>query len=367
MAERVAFFLPGLFGGGAERVVLTLAQELRDAGVDVELVVAQREGELAERLPADVRVTDLRASRSFAATLPLARRLRAAPPDALLSTLEHANVVASWAHALARSRSRLVLRAANTMTPDAQGAAHFRGRLTPALARVSFRRADALVANSCGSAADLESHLGLAPGTVRVIPNPLPRDIERLAREPSGHAWLDAPEAPVAVAAGRLCLQKDFSTLLLAFALASPDGPERLVILGDGPDRGRLVTLARELGVAERVDLPGYVTNPYAHYARATVFALSSRWEGSPNALIEALACGAPAVATDCPSGPRELLAGGRHGVLVPVGDWRALADALGHGFAGKLPRPTPDATAPHNPDRVVAAYRDVLLPPRGA
>ena len=156
---------------------------------------------------------------------------------------------------------------------------------------------------------------------MRVVPNPVPHDdVAAMAAAPLDHPWFDEPGVPVILSAGRLVGQKDFSTLIRAFAQVVKSRPARLVILGEGRERGALAALARELGVAEGVDLPGFVANPFAWMARARVFAVSSIYEGLSMVLVEAMACGTPVVSTDCPHGPRELLEDGRWGRLVPVG-----------------------------------------------
>ncbi|MGD9299694.1 MAG: glycosyltransferase, partial [Thiohalocapsa sp.] len=170
---------------------------------------------------------------------------------------------------------------------------------------------------------------------------------------PCPHPWLDEAAqhaAPVLLGAGRLERQKDFPTLLRAFAALRGERRCRLVLLGEGAWRHRLTAEAAALGVAADLDLPGFQSNPYPFLARARVFVLSSAWEGSPNVLTEAMALGTPVVATDCPSGPREVLADGRFGRLVPVGDAAALAKAM----AATLANPLPAAVLQH----AVAAYR---------
>ena len=165
---------------------------------------------------------------------------------------------------------------------------------------------------------------------VRVVPNPVPHDdVAAMAVAPLDHPWFDEPGVPVILSAGRLVDQKDFSTLIRAFAQVVKSRPARLVILGEGRERGALAALARELGVAEGVDLPGFVANPFAWMARARVFAVSSIYEGLSMVLVEAMACGTPVVSTDCPHGPREVLEDGRWGRLVPVGAAGALAAAI--------------------------------------
>lgn len=169
-----------------------------------------------------------------------------------------------------------------------------------------------------------------------------------MAAAPCDHPWLRPGQPPVIVVAGRLERQKDFPTLIRAFAQVRGERPCRLLILGDGGGRARLQALSAELGITADVDLPGFQANPYPFLARADLFVLSSRWEGSPNVLTEALALGTPVVATDCPSGPHELLDGGRYGPLVPVGD----VAALGKAVAATLDQPLP-------PERLEAAVAD--------
>jgi glycosyltransferase involved in cell wall biosynthesis len=169
-----------------------------------------------------------------------------------------------------------------------------------------------------------------APARINVIYNPVDcRRIAELAAQDLDHPWFQPGQPPVVLAAGRLHRQKDYPTLLQAFARLRRRKTSRLVIIGEGPERARLASLAAQLGISEEVQLPGFQTNPFAYMARAGVFALSSAWEGLSNVLIEALACGCPVVSTDCPHGPAEVLDSGKYGTLVPVADPAALAQAL--------------------------------------
>lgn len=203
-------------------------------------------------------------------------------------------------------------------------------RALPDLARRFFPRADAVVASSRGVAEDLARAAGLPRERIVPIHNPVRiGEVRWRAREPAGHPWLDGAGPPVVLAAGKLKPQKDFPTLLRAFARLRRRREVRLVVLGEGAGRPGLLALARELGVAADVALPGFVSNPFAFMARSALFALSSAWEGFANVIVEALACGCPVVSTDCPSGPSEILEGGRFGRLVPVGDPEALAEAM--------------------------------------
>jgi len=193
-----------------------------------------------------------------------------------------------------------------------------------------YPQAHNIVAVSQGVAEDLSTLIQLSPDRVTVIYNPVitPNLLEQ-ALAPLTHPWFEREQPPVILGAGRLSLQKDFPTLLRAFALVRQHRPARLVILGEGEERANLERLAIELGIQNDVSMPGFVDNPFAFMAKASVFVLSSAWEGFGNVLVEALACGCPVVATDCRSGPREILDNGRYGRLVPVGDHEALAKAI--------------------------------------
>ncbi len=231
-----------------------------------------------------------------------------------------------------------------------------------------YARADGCIAVSRGNARDLHHALGVPEVRIRVLPNPVvtPALQQRAAEDP-GHPWLAPGAPPVVLGVGGLRNQKDFPTLVRAFAALRARGPVRLILLGEGRQRSRLEALAAALGVAADVDLPGWAANPYAFMQRAAVFALSSRWEGFGNVLVEAAALGRPVVATDCPYGPREILGGGRYGALVPVGDAPALAQGLarGTGLDGGV-APLPDSTpaaAPFTLESSARAYAHALWP----
>ena len=226
-----------------------------------------------------------------------------------------------------------------------------------------YTSADALIGNSEGVVASLRELLGSAAPPLHCIPNPVDLDrITRLAASDDVHPWCLEQRTPLVISVGRLVSAKDFATLIRAFSRLHERLPARLLILGDGRQRAALQRLIRRLGLGDVAALPGFLPNPFAHLARADLFVLSSRYEGSPNALIEALACGTPCVATDCRSGPREILADGRLGPLVPVGDAVALADAMHRVLTSPPPRGTLLEAARHfERDTNVARYAEVL------
>jgi glycosyltransferase involved in cell wall biosynthesis len=326
--ERLALFLPTLDDGGAERVMLQLAASFSARGHSVDLVIAVPGGPLEGQLPAGPRVVSLGAWRTIMALPALTRYLRRERPVVLLSTLEHANVLAVGAAALARSGIRVVLREANVLLPA--GELDRRARLLRALMRPTYRAADRIVAVSDSVAASLTDQLGLDPSRIRTIYNPIvTAGLGAAAAAPLDHPWFKPGAPPVVLGAGRLVPQKDFATLLRAFAQVRAAREARLIILGEGSERRLLEQLAVQLGVAADVKLPGYDHNPFRYMSRAAVFALSSIYEGLPGVLVQAMACGCRVISTDGPGGAREVLDGGALGPLVPVREPAALARGI--------------------------------------
>jgi len=396
-SPHLAIFLPSLAGGGVARMMLQLAQALVRRGHRVELVLCRAEGPYLTQVPDTVEVTELRPHRAWRGRLQALRAdpgglgalllpvllaakplpvlpylpslvayLRSQRPDALLAAKTPANLVALWARRLAGVPTRVVVSERTSLSHAATRTRKWRWRyVLPAVCR-AYSWADAIVAVSQGVAEDLSRCAGIARERIVTIYNPVVRaEILEKARAPLAAPWFATGEPPVVLGAGRLVPQKDFATLLRAFARVRATRPARLVILGSAKTaeaRRTLEALAERLGVAEDVAFPGFVENPFAYMARASVFALSSAWEGLPAVLIQAMACGCPVVSTDCPSGPAEILEGGAYGPLVPIGDDERLARAI----ASLLDDP-PDASrlqaraARFSAEPAVEGYAEVL------
>jgi glycosyltransferase involved in cell wall biosynthesis len=319
-------------GGGVQKGRVTLANALAERGIELTCVLPQARGPFLEHLSSDVRLVDLGTRHAISLVRRFARYLQGDRPAVVLASQHHTALAAIWARQLAGVETCLIITQHNTLSELCRQSRRPTVRyLLPRVAPRFFRRADRVCAVSHGVAEDLAAMTGLPLSEIRVIYDPTvtPQLAEQAARA-SGHPWLDRlKDRPVVLGAGNLIRIKDFQTLIRAFARLRRSQPARLVILGEGPEHRSLEQLARQLGVAEDVDLPGFSANPYAFMARADVFALASRVEGLSNAIIEALACGCPVVSTDCPNGPAEVLERGRYGRLVPVGDDAALADAI--------------------------------------
>jgi glycosyltransferase involved in cell wall biosynthesis len=343
--------------------MLNLAHGLAGCGYSVDLVLAQARGPYLSNVHETVRIVDLKAPRVLMCIPALVRYLRSEQPEALISALNYANVVALWARRLAGIPSRVLVNEQNTLSRSAHNSARRRHRIVPQLVKRFYPWADYVIGNSQGVADDLSQMTGLPRERIQMLYNPvITPEVREKARAPLAHPWFEPGQPPVILAVGRLAKQKDFPTLIQAFAQVRQTRPARLLILGEGQDRPELEAMVNQLGLREDVAMPGFVENPYAYMSRAALYILSSRWEGLPTVLIEALYCGSPIIATDCPSGPREILVDGQHGKLVPVGDVDALAQAIGAGLAGKTPQPTEESWHPYSLEAVVDQYLSLLF-----
>lgn len=396
----VALFLSSLSGGGVQRSMLNLAGALRARGHRVDLIVCHPRGALRAALPPGVRLValqpapvlwgrwqawtadpqafgallkpvllPLKASRKLRYLDALARYLRRERPQALLSAMTYPNLVALWARRLAAVPTRLVVSERNTLSGyvDHLGRS-WRWRFLPALVGHTYPEADAIVAVADGVADDLARVAHISRPRIRTIYNPVvSADMPDRARAPVAHPWFRDGGPPVVLGVGRLEPNKDFPTLLRAFARLCARHDARLLILGEGSARNSLRTLARELGIAAEVDLGGWEPNPFAYMARAALFVLSSAWEGLPGVLIQAMACGCPVVSTDSLGGVREVLEAGALGPLVPVGDDQALAKAMEAVLRDPVPGERLRARAAlFSVERATQMYLEVLLAPAG-
>jgi glycosyltransferase involved in cell wall biosynthesis len=329
---RIPIFVSFSGDGGVERVIANLCRGFLDRGYAVDLLLVKAGGAHLAAVPPEVRLIKLGSSHTLLCLLPLIRYLRRERPAALLAAKNRGNRVAVMARMLAGVKTRIVIRMDTTLSKALEQSGLLRKLSYYLPMRWLYPKADAIVAVSRGVADDTASIIGVAAERITVIHNPvITPDLDALAAQPADHPFLKQKSLPVLVGSGRFTRQKDFPTLLRAFARVREVRPCRLLILGDGaPEEwSRLEALISELGLTDDVALPGFLANPYASIAKCDLFVLSSIWEGSPTVLTEALALGVPVVATDCPSGPREITQDGRVGRLVPMQDVEALAQAI--------------------------------------
>jgi glycosyltransferase involved in cell wall biosynthesis len=377
MKPRLIFYITSFEGGGAERVFLNLIQGFIKHGfIDIWLILNKAKGLFLSYLPHLVHIVDLKEPEIpfhiyhlpyymtqkhtnsfwldsiikvnflalkvtdflrrrnlrtifhlFLMSIKLIDQINRIRPNILLSGLTNCNLIAILAH-LFTNNYRMII--SEHSTPSLS----IRFQSTPGIIlwmmRHLYPQANKIIAVSKGVADDLINLLNLSNEKIETIYNPVVTpDLFVKARQPISHPWFEQNRLPVILAVGRLRKAKDYPTLFRAFSLVRQIRPAKLLILGEGEERSNLERLAIELGIQNDVSMPGFVDNPFAFMAKASVFVLSSAWEGFGNVLVEALACGCPVVATDCRSGPREILDNGRYGRLVPVGDHEALAKAI--------------------------------------
>jgi glycosyltransferase involved in cell wall biosynthesis len=361
--EKIALFLPSLNGGGAERVFVSLANGLNRQGIHVDMVLSLATGQYLSMLDKEIRVIDFHSRQVFFSLPKLVNYLRTEQPEFLISALENANTWAIIAKKLCGSPTLVVISEHNNWSQILSNKPPLKEKLMFQIARFVYPRADQIVAVSQGIRTDLLQMIHLDARQVRCIYNPVVSpNLAVRAQAPVNHPWLNDKEMPVLISIGRLMPAKDFENLILAFQQARISAPCRLLILGEGPERGRLEAAIRRLGLTEVVSLPGFVENPFAWLSKSDLFVLSSRYEGLPTVLIEAMACGLPVISTDCISGPAEILENGKYGDLVPVGNPAAMAAAIIKNLRRENPKSNLNARAmDFSVENATNAYIDLM------
>jgi len=330
----LAIFIPSFGAGGVDRMLVNIAGGIAARGIPVDFIVSGRDGPYLAGLDDRVNCLELAAQEDDELTDALYRYVQAQRPRVVMTGKGRDDLIALRVRErLGGAGTRFVLRVGTAVSGRAavKMALPWQRRRYRRRLHAMYASCDGVLANSRAVADEIAEAAGIPRERVSIVPNPtVTPELIRRAAEPPEHPWLQVEDGPpVILGIGGLRTQKDFSTLVRAFARLRRDRPARLLILGEGRQRRRLERLARRLGVAADVALPGFSANPYAALAHAALFVLSSRWEGLPNVLIEALAVGTPAVATDAPGGAAEILDGGRYGPLVPPGEPAALAEAM--------------------------------------
>jgi len=255
-------------------------------------------------------------------------------PDIFISAFPHINIVSIMARDLSGAKAKVVITEQITVSILKRTARNLSRRLVarfilPYLIRFIYPRAEAIICVSRGVADDL-SKIIHSSDKIGVIYNPIAiSKIDKLAQDSVDHPWFFDLKIPVILMVGRLNKTKDYLNLLKAFKLVIQKRPARLTILGKGPEEKKIKLFAYKLGLSDNILFLGFQENPYKYMKRASVFVLSSFHEGFGNVIVEAMACGTPVVSTDCMSGPGEIIENGENGILVPVANYKALAEAV--------------------------------------
>jgi len=356
--SRVAILMPSKRWGGIERVNVNLSNEFIKKDIQVDLLLS-RGGvtPYPETLDKRVRVIDLKANHKLTAFPKVKKYIKVHRPDALLTASDHGAKVGIAASEINFSNTPVYIVIHGTLSTSIN---KFWRRF---FIRYGYPLADKIIAVSQGVADYLSLELGVPANKIRVIYNPvITSDLYKMSYKQIDHPWFCSHDVPVILGAGRLSHEKDFPTLIRAFASVRQHLKCKLVILGEGNERERLYNLIQELGILKDVDLPGFVSNPYPLIAQSDVFVLSSVWEGLPTVLIEALALNTPVISTDCPGGSKEILDGGRYGYLVPVKNDKALADAIHKTLTNPLRKDSlQEAVIPFQAHSVARSYLEIM------
>ena len=338
--KKLAIFLSTSGHSGVDRVMKNLIPEIARRGIRIDLLKVKNHGPYLESVPEGVRIVELGSSHTYTSLMPLVRYLKTHQPEAMLSDKDKVNRVALIAAKLAGVNTKVSVRNGTTVSVDLKKRGWFDRKAHYISMHYLYRKAHSILTPSRGAADDLAQVANIPADRVTAVPSPAATpELYDKAKENIDHPWFADATTPVIIGVGELSPRKDFATLIHAFAQVREQRPCRLFILGKGKQYKPLTELIKQYELEQDILLAGFDKNPYRYMTRADLYVHSSRFEGSPVALMEAVALGTPCVSTDCPSGPRETLQNGRYGKLVPVGDVDAMAHAILESLANPMPR----------------------------
>lgn len=331
---KISFFLPTLEGGGTERNVVNLVNNLDREKYTISLVLGKVKGVFIKEILKDVLIINLNTCYTFGLFFKLIGYFRREQPDIFVSAFPHMNIVGIMARSFSKTKTKIVVTEQSITSLLSTTARTFSRKLVarfilPHLMRIVYPLAEAIVCVSKGVAEDLLKIIHNSD-KIRIIYNPITnKEIYKLAEESVDHFWFSDSEIPIIIMIGRLTKIKDYPNLLKAFKLIVEKRSARLVILGEGSEEEKIKLFSHKLGLSDNILFLGFQKNPYKYMKKAEVFVLSSFHEGFGNVLVEAMACGTPVISTDCMSGPGEIIENGENGILVPVANPEALAEAI--------------------------------------
>ncbi|HQL67339.1 MAG TPA: glycosyltransferase [Caldisericia bacterium] len=325
----ITFVLPTLEIGGAEKMTLNLIQGLLNFSYKIDLILINAKGPLLKYVPKGCNIINFKLKHTLFSLFKFIKYLRNETPIVLISSLTHLNIITIISILISRVKTKLIIMEQANLTSVTKNN-NLKVKIVSILAHFLYKRANFIIAVSeCVKEDLLKKILGIE-NKIRVIYNPIPNnDMFLMSSEPVYHKWFLKKNMPIILSIGRLAKEKNYSTLLQAFKLVKNVVRCKLVIIGDGPERENLENLAKNLQINEDLWMPGFDVNPYKYMSKSDIFVLTSIYEGLPNVLIEALALGLPLVSTDCESGPREIIKNNINGLLVKVGDYESLSQAI--------------------------------------
>jgi glycosyltransferase involved in cell wall biosynthesis len=354
MRKKVVFVLPSLRGGGAERVIVNIVRNLDCLKFDIRLILLKKEGPYISLLPKNLQVVDLDTSRVKNSIIPLIKAINAIKPDVVFSTMGHLNLAILAVRPLLSGNPKIIVREANTPSKDITK----KKKLFALLYKLLYPKADLIIAQCSEMKEDLKEYSNIDESKIRYIYNPL--DVENIKNRAKGKNPYDPSKINI-LSVGRLSPQKGFDILINAFGLVLKEFPNAyLTILGEGNLKEELRKQAKELKIGDNISFVGFKDNPYPYYYSADMYVLSSRWEGFPNTLLEALACKTKVIATKCKSGPKEILGENEFGYLVEVEDYESLAE----GIINYIPEnnKTGNRASFYDVNSILKEYEEILL-----
>ena len=327
--SHLAIVIGSLQMGGAEKAAVHLANEFERRGIRVDMVMVNAKGEFISHLEPGVRVIDLKARHTRRAGKPFRNYILKEQPEIVIAIQSHVQLMVLMTRHKHRFTFPVILNEQSIFSSNVP-ARGLKNILIRILAKKYFPLADAVAAVSTATAKDFTVCFPELNGRVDVIYNPvLPSVLTKETISVPDHPFFQTQEIPLIMSAGRLNPSKDFNTLLKAVSIVRKQIPVHLMILGEGEERENLLRQAKELQITESFSLPGFIPNPMSWMNYASVFVLSSKYEGLPFVLVEAMSVGCPVISTDCPGGSSEILGNGTYGRMVPVGDPERMAEAI--------------------------------------
>ena len=334
---KIAFIIPSFEGGGAERVMINLANGFASKGIEVYLAVLNHHGVYQKEVSDNLQIIDINSNRAIFSFNAMKSFINKKTPQIVYSTIAHINILLLIIKLLNRRNDyKVIIRESNTSSQLAKKIT-FKVLLLDILKRIFYPTADLIIAPSKGVAIDLIDNYKINIKKIEVVNNPIDYNwLLSLSAKPCKDSYLKQSSSKFIIGLGALTKQKDFETLIRAFSIVKKTHNCKLIILGEGPERQKLENLVNQLKLKEHVHMPGFVENPFNYLKVSSVFVLSSLFEGSPNVLIQALLLGVPCVSTNCKSGPEEILKDGEYGQLVEVGDQLEMSRAIVNVLEGK-------------------------------
>lgn len=361
--SRIALFSPNLAGGGAERIISILANCLSEAGFSVDLILVKAKGPYLKQIPASVNIIDFNRTKASLSFFKLVSYLIRQRPNILFTSHIHTSTIALWA-SRASGRSTKVIVRQPTMLRPLFGSKTFASLARQKIFLWSVKKwANKIVVTSQAMADEFFLLSNVEKYKVSIINNPLPiHSVIESSNEPLNNRWLNSKETPVVLAVGRLEPVKSHETLIEAMALVRNEVDAKLIILGDGPLRTKLQDLVEQLNLQNHVEMPGFTKNPFKYMKRCDVFVMSSLWEGFPNVILEAMACGAKVVATDCEGGTAEILENGKWGELVEVNNSIEMAGKICEVLKTKERHCANERVGDFAVDNIINQYRELFI-----